>query len=103
MDFVNSDFGVWLKSNKISSILHEDLIAFHTVCSDTHSATINRIHFFVSIATLNILCHYMILFYYYILLYYNILTMGAGSFPGVMWSGFGLDHPPHLAPRLKKG
>jgi hypothetical protein len=26
----------------------------------------------------------------------------AGSFPGVKQSGRGIDHPPHLAPRLKK-
>jgi hypothetical protein len=30
-------------------------------------------------------------------------TMGTGSFPGVKRSGRGVDHPPHLAPRLKKG
>jgi len=29
-------------------------------------------------------------------------TMGTGSFPRVEWSGRGVDHPPHLAPRLKK-
>jgi len=29
-------------------------------------------------------------------------TMGTGSFLGVMWPGRGVDHPPHLAPRLKK-
>jgi len=30
-------------------------------------------------------------------------TMGTGSlFPGVMRPGRGVDHPPHLAPRLKK-
>ena len=29
-------------------------------------------------------------------------TMGTGSFPGVKRSGRGVDHPPHLAPRLKK-
>ena len=29
-------------------------------------------------------------------------TMGTGSFPGVKRPGRGLDHPPHLAPRLKK-
>jgi hypothetical protein len=28
--------------------------------------------------------------------------MGTGSFPGVKWPGRGVDHPPHLAPRLKK-
>ena len=28
--------------------------------------------------------------------------MGTGSFPGVKRSGRGVDHPPHLAPRLKK-
>jgi len=62
-----------------------------------------RIHCGVSIAALNILCDYIILFYYYsLLLYYNILTMGAGSFPGVMWPGCGVDHPPHPALRLKK-
>ena len=27
-------------------------------------------------------------------------TMGAGSFPGIKQPGFGVDHPPHLAPRL---
>jgi len=29
-------------------------------------------------------------------------TMGTVSFPGVKWPGRGLDHPPHLAPMLKK-
>jgi len=29
-------------------------------------------------------------------------TMGTGSFPGVKGPGRGVDHPPHLAPRLKK-
>ena len=29
-------------------------------------------------------------------------TMGTGSFPWVKRSGRGVDHPPHLAPRLKK-
>jgi hypothetical protein len=29
-------------------------------------------------------------------------AMGAGSFPGVKRPGRGVDHPPHLAPRLKK-
>jgi len=29
-------------------------------------------------------------------------TMGTGTFPGVKLSGRGVDHPPHLAPRLKK-
>jgi len=29
-------------------------------------------------------------------------TMGTGSFPGVKWPGRGVDHPPHLVPRLKK-
>jgi len=67
MDFVNSDVGVWLKSNK-----NEDLSAFRTVCSDTHSATINRIYFCDSIVTLNILCHYMILFYF-IIIFYDII------------------------------
>ena len=28
-------------------------------------------------------------------------TMGTGSFPGVKRPGRGVDHPPHLAPRLK--
>jgi len=28
-------------------------------------------------------------------------TMGTGSFPGVNPPGHGVDHPPHLAPRLK--
>jgi hypothetical protein len=28
-------------------------------------------------------------------------TMGIGSFPGVKRPGRGVDHPPHLAPRLK--
>jgi hypothetical protein len=27
--------------------------------------------------------------------------MDTGSFPGVKQSGRGVDHPPHLAPRLK--
>jgi hypothetical protein len=29
-------------------------------------------------------------------------TMGTGSFLGVKQPGRGVDHPPHLAPRLKK-
>ena len=29
-------------------------------------------------------------------------TMGTGSFPGVKRPGRGVDHPPHLAPRLRK-
>ena len=29
-------------------------------------------------------------------------TMGTGSFSGVRRPGCGVDHPPHLAPRLKK-
>ena len=29
-------------------------------------------------------------------------TMGTGSFPEVKWPGHGVDHPPHLAPSLKK-
>jgi len=29
-------------------------------------------------------------------------TMGTRSFPGVNGPGGGADHPPHLAPRLKK-
>jgi len=29
--------------------------------------------------------------------------MGTGSFPGVKRPGRGVDHTPHLAPRLKKG
>jgi len=29
-------------------------------------------------------------------------TMGTGSFPGLKRPGRGVDHPPHLAPRLKK-
>ena len=29
-------------------------------------------------------------------------TMGTGYFPGVNRPGRSLDHPPHLAPRLKK-
>jgi hypothetical protein len=29
-------------------------------------------------------------------------TMGTGSFPGVNLPGRDVDHPPHLAPRLKK-
>ena len=29
-------------------------------------------------------------------------TMGTGSFPGVKRPGRGVDHPPPLAPRLKK-
>jgi len=28
--------------------------------------------------------------------------MGTGSFPGVKRPGRGVDHPPYLAPRLKK-
>jgi hypothetical protein len=28
--------------------------------------------------------------------------IGTGSFPGVKRPGCGVDHPPHLAPRLKK-
>jgi hypothetical protein len=29
-------------------------------------------------------------------------TVGTRSFPGVKRPGHGVDHPPHLAPRLKK-
>jgi hypothetical protein len=29
-------------------------------------------------------------------------TMGTESFPGVKRPGLGIDHPPHLASRLKK-
>jgi hypothetical protein len=29
-------------------------------------------------------------------------TMGTGSFPGVKRPGRGVNHPPHLAPKLKK-
>jgi len=29
-------------------------------------------------------------------------TLGTGSFPEVKWQGGGVDHPPNLAPRLKK-
>jgi hypothetical protein len=29
-------------------------------------------------------------------------TMGTGSFPGLKRPGRGVDHPPHLTPRLKK-
>jgi len=29
-------------------------------------------------------------------------TMDTGSFPGVKQPGRGVDHPPHLAPKLKK-
>ena len=29
-------------------------------------------------------------------------TMGTGSFPGVKRLGRGVDHPPHIEPRLKK-
>jgi hypothetical protein len=29
-------------------------------------------------------------------------TIGTGSFPGAKRPGRGVDHPPHLAPRLKK-
>ena len=29
-------------------------------------------------------------------------TMGKGSFPGVKRPERGVDHPPHIAPRLKK-
>ena len=28
-------------------------------------------------------------------------TMDTGSFPGVKWPGLGVNHPTHLAPRLK--
>jgi len=28
--------------------------------------------------------------------------MGTGSFPGIKLLGRGVDHPPHIAPRLKK-
>jgi len=30
-------------------------------------------------------------------------TIGTGSFPRVKRPGRGVDHPPHLAPKLKKG
>jgi len=29
-------------------------------------------------------------------------TMGIGSFPGIKRPGRGVDHPPHIMPRLKK-
>ena len=29
-------------------------------------------------------------------------TKGTGSFPGVRRPGRGVDHPPHLAPKLRK-
>ena len=29
-------------------------------------------------------------------------TMGSGSFQWVKRQGYGVDHPPHLAPRIKK-
>jgi len=29
-------------------------------------------------------------------------TMGNGTLPGVKRPGSGVDHPPHIAPRLKK-
>ena len=29
-------------------------------------------------------------------------AMDTGSFPGLKQSGRGVDHPPHLSPRLKK-
>ena len=29
-------------------------------------------------------------------------TVGTGYLLGVNWPGSGVDHPPHLAPRLKK-
>ena len=29
-------------------------------------------------------------------------TMGTGTFSGVKWPGIGVDHPPYLAPKLKK-
>jgi hypothetical protein len=29
-------------------------------------------------------------------------TMGTGTFPAVKRQGRGVDHPPHLSPRLKK-
>jgi len=29
-------------------------------------------------------------------------TMGTGPFPGIKQPGRGIDHPPHLAPRLEK-
>jgi hypothetical protein len=32
----------------------------------------------------------------------SLLYMGTGSFPGVKRPGRGIDHPPHLAPRLRK-
>jgi len=34
--------------------------------------------------------------------YQAYYAMGTGSFPGVKWLGRGIDHPPQLAPRLKK-
>jgi len=33
----------------------------------------------------------------------HLLFMGTGSFPEVKQTGGGVDHPPHPAPRLKKG
>jgi len=34
--------------------------------------------------------------------YPSSYTMGTGSFPRVKQPGRGVDHPPHLAPRLKE-
>jgi len=34
--------------------------------------------------------------------YPDSYTMDTGSFPGAKWPGRGVDHPPHLSPRLKK-
>ena len=34
--------------------------------------------------------------------YPSSYTTGTGSFPGVMWLGRGVDHPPQLALRLKE-
>jgi len=35
--------------------------------------------------------------------YPALCTMGTGSFPGVNQLGRGVENPPHLAPRLRKG
>ena len=59
--------------------------------------------------------NYYYYYYYYYFIYFIFFlpaprkvcpslsyTMGTGSFLEVKRPGCGLDHPPHLAPRLKK-
>ena len=58
---------------------------------------INRIY-----ETQNLLSLYLVSFLVGLRTYQHPRTMDTGSFPGVKRSGRGVDHPPHLAPGLKK-